>query len=244
MLCEGWSCCTTVPASRAHWSTCKQKSIAASQLRRTGHVQKENKRQSLQGWRLGAAPYWWYLLRCYSQTWLLVRSATNHHFSLAVTTESQESSNLQASAKLWRRTGKAASVALGMPNVTRVSAQVDDTDAKSSYSRLPHCLCSVRSVAEPREPADSSGSLCPNLALDSTSHPLLSCRTPTIHFPRPAQSISRLARTVSSQTLSISKDRDSNNAIISKKPSQKKQGAGTVLTQGRSHCSRVECHTN
>jgi len=40
----------------------------------------------------------------------------------------------------------AASVALGMPSTTGVSARVDDTDANSSYSTLPHCLRSARKL--------------------------------------------------------------------------------------------------
>ncbi|KAK4812358.1 LOW QUALITY PROTEIN: hypothetical protein QYF61_018808 [Mycteria americana] len=53
---------------------------------------------------------------------------------------------------------------------------------------------------------------------------------PPLHFPPAAQSFSRLSRTVSTWAWNISKDRDSNDTIISKNHPTK-QGAGAVLTK-------------
>lgn len=40
----------------------------------------------------------------------------------------------------------AAFVVLGMPSITGVPAQVDDTDTNSSSSRLPRYLCNARKL--------------------------------------------------------------------------------------------------
>lgn len=120
----------------------------------------------------------------------------------------------------------AALGALGTPSIVAVSARVDDTDANSSYCRLPHRLRSARKLCRNMGARTVLGkpmwTIPPTLCFPAGPLPL--------HFPPPAQSLSRLPRTVSSRGWNISKDRDSNTAIISK-DHPAKQGAGAVLTR-------------
>ena len=137
------------------------------------------------------------LLRWSSQSPLLVRFTTNHHFTFAVTTESQQSSNL-----LLNEPRRSCEGGQGWQPLWLWVCQAPQEFQHGSMTPMqtaatPHCptACAVlESFAETREPIQFPGTLCPNLALDGTSHPLLSCRTPTTALPTPCSKLEQVAQ--------------------------------------------------